>query len=203
MKKGLCEIVCVVDRSGSMGSIREDAIGSFNTFLEAQQKQPGEATMTYTQFDDVYEVVHSGKAIKDVPKLTGETFVPRGGTALLDAVGRTIDEVGERLSRMPEDQRPEKVIFAVLTDGGENQSQKYTRIQVNQKISHQRDTYKWEFVFLAAGPDAFAEAMAMGFQATMVTSYQAGNAVQHNAAVQKLSSYTSSSRTGATPNSIS
>src|SRR3990172_5796443 len=82
MKKGLCEIVVVADRSGSMGAIREDAIGAFNAFLEDQQKHPGEAVLTYAQFDDMYEIVHSGKPLKDVPKLTGETYVPRGSTAL-------------------------------------------------------------------------------------------------------------------------
>jgi hypothetical protein len=196
MKKGLCEIICVVDRSGSMGSIREDAIGAFNTYLEGQQKSPAEILLTYAQFDDVYEVVHNGKAIKDVPKLTHETYVPRGSTALLDAVGKTIDTVGARLAATLDGERPERVLFVIITDGGENSSREYTRKQVFDKISHQRDTYKWEFVFLAAGQDAFDEAQAIGILKGQVHVYAAMNAGAHHAAVQKLSATTDSYTSG-------
>ena len=200
MKSGLVEIAVVVDRSGSMSSMRDEAIGAFNAFLEEQKKHPGEALMTYTQFDNEYEIVHSGVALKDVPALTAETFVPRGATALLDAVGRTIDAVGSRLSGMSDDERPEKVLFVVLTDGGENASQEYKLEDVKKKIELQRDKYKWEFVFLAQGPDAFAGAIGMGFASTHVTSYASGDAAAHSKAVRSMSSKTSSYRSGEDPN---
>lgn len=199
MKQGLVEIACVVDRSGSMSSMRDEAIGAFNTFLEEQKKHPGEALMTYTQFDNEYEIVHSGKPIKDVPALTTETYVPRGSTALLDAVGRTIDAVGTRLSGMADEERPEKVLFVVLTDGQENASKEYKLDDVKKKIDLQRDKYKWEFVFLAQGPAAFAGAINMGFAAKNVSAYAAGDAVAHRKAVRNLSSSTESYRSGGAP----
>lgn len=196
MKKGLCEIIIVADRSGSMGSIRNDAIGSFNAFLEDQKKHPGEALLTYTQFDGEYEIVYSGKPIKDVQPLNEETFVPRGSTALLDAVGRTIDEVGKRLHNTPEDQRPERVLMVILTDGGENASHTFSREQIFDKIKHQRDIYKWEFVFLAAGQEAFAEAQAIGIVTANIVAYSAGDADQHVGAIRKMSNATYSYRSG-------
>ena len=97
MKKKYSEIVCVVDRSGSMGAIVNDAIGGFNTFLKEQKKVKGEATLTYAQFDTEYEIIHENKPLKKVPDLTDKTYQPRGATALLDAVGKTINEVGKRI----------------------------------------------------------------------------------------------------------
>ncbi|MFW9872522.1 MAG: hypothetical protein ACFFG0_05415, partial [Candidatus Thorarchaeota archaeon] len=145
-----CEIVCIIDRSGSMASIAKDAIGGFNTFLEEQKKVKGEATLTFIQFDTDYEIIHENKPLFDVPKLNESTFQPRGATALLDAVGKTIDSVGKRLSNMQENNRPEKVIVAILTDGEENSSKEYTLSKVREMITHQRDKYQWEFIFLAA-----------------------------------------------------
>jgi hypothetical protein len=116
MKEGLSEIVCIIDRSGSMGSIRDDAIGGFNTFLAEQKKLPGEATLTYIQFDTEYEVVHENAPLNDVPPIDETVYVPRGSTALLDAVGRTIDATGKRLANMPEEHRPETVIVAILEE---------------------------------------------------------------------------------------
>lgn len=165
--QNLTEIVCIVDRSGSMASIQDDVIGGFNRFLEDQKKVPGKASMTYVQFDDKYEIVHNGKPIQDVPALTSETYKPRGQTALLDAIGKTMNDVGTRLSKMPEEKRPGKVIAVVLTDGKENASREFTQSMVKQMIEHQRDTYKWEFVFLAANQDAFASAQAIGVAHSM------------------------------------
>jgi uncharacterized protein YegL len=169
--KDLIEIVVVSDRSGSMCSMRDEAIGAFNAFLESQQKLPGQALMTYVQFDNEYEIVFSGKPLRHVEPLTRATYEPRGSTALMDAIGKTIDEVGQRLARTPESERPNKVLFIILTDGEENASQRYTREQIRSMMDHQRSQYSWEFVFLAAGPDALKEAVATGVGTRSTYSY--------------------------------
>lgn len=162
MKKGLSEIVCIIDRSGSMETIKDDAIGGFNTFVEEQKKYPGEATMTYVQFDNEYEVVFEGKPLQGVQPIDSSTFVPRGSTALLDAVGRTINSIGARLASTSEDQRPESVIVVILTDGQENSSREMTRSMIKEMITHQQEKYGWQFIYLAANQDAFAEADQLG-----------------------------------------
>lgn len=169
----LTEIICVIDRSGSMDSIKTDAIGGFNSFINEQKKVPGEARLTLVLFNDGYEFLHEGIPLEDVPPLDETTFVPAGMTALLDAVGRTIDSVGERLSKTPEPERPSQVIMAILTDGEENHSTEYTREQVFQRITHQRDVYKWEFMFLAANQDAIEEGSKIGIDAADAFNFDA------------------------------
>jgi uncharacterized protein YegL len=186
-KQGLTEIVCVVDRSGSMGIVKQDAIGSFNSFVEDQKKAPGEAIFSLTLFNTTYELRHNGVPINDVPGFTESTYFPNGATALLDAVGKTIDEVGERLSKAEEKDRPERLVFVILTDGEENSSKEYSRKQVMEKIQHQTDVYKWEFVFLAAGKEAFSEALKIGIKARNISSYAAGDPVAHTLKVRALS----------------
>ncbi|MBF0242657.1 MAG: VWA domain-containing protein [Desulfamplus sp.] len=162
MKQGLSEIICIIDRSGSMETIKNDAIGGFNTFLEEQKKVPGEATLTYIQFDDEYEVVHENKPLQNVEPINDKVYMPRGTTALLDAIGKTIDSTGKRLANMPEKNRPEKVIVSILTDGEENASCQYDLAKIKDMITHQKEKYSWEFIFLAANQDAFAEAEKIG-----------------------------------------
>ena len=117
MRSDLTEIAFVLDRSGSMNPIAADAIGGFNTFLASQQSLPGEARLTLVLFDHEYLVTHNNVDIRSVPPLHSAAYLPRGMTALLDAVGRTIDDVGARLATTPEEQRPAKMIVAILTDG--------------------------------------------------------------------------------------
>jgi len=176
MEKNFCEIICVIDRSGSMASIQDDAIGGFNTFLEKQKNVLGEATLTLIQFNTEYEVTHENKPIKDIPELDKNTFSPSGMTALLDAVGKTIDNVGRRLSNTPEDNRPTKVILAILTDGEENSSKEMTLSKVKGMIDHQRDKYGWEFIFLGANQDAFTEAAKIGIRTCDTQSFVATGA---------------------------
>lgn len=154
MNDHLAEIVCIVDRSGSMQSIARDAIGGFNAFVAAQRKLPIPARLTLVLFDNEYEVVHAGIPLENVPDLTPATYVPRGATALLDAIGRTIDTFGKRLAETPEAERPGKVIVAILTDGEENASHTYNLTQISDTIQHQQAKYSWEFIFLAANQDA-------------------------------------------------
>ena len=162
MKGNLTDISVVLDRSGSMQSVRSDTIGGFNAFLKTQKEAPGEALLTLAQFDHEYEVVYSGKGIKDAPELSSETFVPRGQTALLDAIGRTINATGARLSAMAEDQRPGKIIVVIITDGQENNSREFSRPQINEMIKHQKEAYSWDFVFLGANQDAIQAGVSLG-----------------------------------------
>ncbi len=144
MNDCLTDIACVVDRSGSMGDLREATIEGFNIFLEGQQEAPGEARMTLVLFNDTYEVVHESADIDLVPPLSRVTYVPDRSTALLDAVGQTVDDLGQRLDATPEHLRPAKVIVAILTDGLENASSNYTWPQISSTIDHQQTRYGWE-----------------------------------------------------------
>ncbi len=174
-------LACVIDRSGSMDSIKSDAIGGFNSFLEAQKKVPGTAIMTIVLFDDQYEKLCDAAPLQEVKPLTDNTFVPRGSTALLDAIGRTIDELGLSLAAMPEDQRPGNVIVAILTDGYENASRVFTREQIFDKITHQQTVYQWQFEFLAANQDAIEAGREIGIAADDTTSFDATSQGVHYA----------------------
>jgi uncharacterized protein YegL len=163
-KSNYTHIAFLLDRSGSMQSIKDDAIGGFNELVTDQAKAPGECTLTLVQFDsqNPQETVYDKLPIGQVPELTAAAYVPRGGTPLLDAVGRLIVTTGEQLASLPEHERPEKVIIVILTDGLENASLEYTREQVFDLITHQRETYSWEFIFLGANQDAIAEGVKYG-----------------------------------------
>lgn len=197
MNPNLNLIACVLDRSGSMGRIRTDAIGGFNTFLAEQKKLPGQAKLTLVLFDDQYEVPHDSVDIQAVPDLTNATYVPRGSTALLDAVGRTIDNIGARLANTSEHDRPAQVIAAILTDGLENASKEYTRERVATMIKHQQEQYGWQFVFLGANMDAFAEAKALNIPVHNTANFTA-DAAGTRTAYESISSLTSSYRVGNT-----
>ncbi|ADO83918.1 vWA domain-containing protein [Ilyobacter polytropus] len=181
MKEKYHEIICIIDRSGSMESIKSDAIGGFNSFIESQRKFDGEAALTLVLFNDYYKIVYDRKDIQTVPFLNDNTYVPGGTTAMLDAIGRTIDSIGERLNKTPEEDRPEKVIVSILTDGLENDSKEYTYEQVGSRIKRQQEKYNWEFIFLAANQDAVASAKmisiderdAVDFEATPDGIYKA------------------------------
>lgn len=168
MNRNLTDITLVVDRSGSMQAIRADAEGGVNSFIAEQAKQPGEALLTLVQFDTAYDFVHCGVPIRDVPKYE---LVPRGSTALLDAVGRAINETGERLSKMAEADRPGLVVFVITTDGQENSSREFSKAKIKEMIDHQQTKYNWQFTFLGANQDSFAEAGGMGIAAVGTADY--------------------------------
>lgn len=173
MKVGKTEIICVIDRSGSMMSIRDDAIGGFNLFLEEQKKVSGECVITYTQFNEGYEIVHNGIPLVDMKPLDKTTFVPAGLTALLDAVGRTVDEVGIRFNSTPENEKPEQVILVILTDGEENSSREYSWSRVAEMLEHQTKKYGWRVIFLAQNLDSRATATKMGLDSRLSNVYVA------------------------------
>ena len=167
----LTEIVCILDKSGSMSSVRMDAIGGFNSFLKDQKSLASEARLTTILFDTDYKILYDGENIREVPELSTQTYIPSGWTALLDAIGKAINTVGARLSNTPETDRPSKVIFVILTDGAENSSKEFTKAQINNMISHQKDAYNWEFVYLAANQDAIKEAVGIGINAAQAFNY--------------------------------
>ena len=171
MRSDLADITLVVDRSGSMESIKSDAEGGINTFIAEQRKEPGQAFLTLVQFDTEYDFVHRGVPIDQVPRFQ---LVPRGSTALLDAMGRAINETGERLSRMNEEDRPGLVIFVVVTDGEENSSKEFTKAKIKEMVERQQNVYKWHFNFLAANQDAFAEAGGLGIDAAGAANWDQG-----------------------------
>lgn len=170
MKDNLTEIVFILDESGSMSRLTDDTIGGYNSFVKEQKNQSGEAYLTTVLFDDRYIVLHDHINIHEVPELTWQEYKPLGLTALMDAIGRTINNVGERLANTPEEDRPSHVVFVITTDGCENASQEYTKEKVKEMIEHQQTKYSWEFMFLGAGIDAYEEAASIGLNNAHVMS---------------------------------
>src|SRR6266480_6557801 len=167
------EIAFVLDRSGSMKSCQQAAIEGFNQFLADQQKTVGLAKLTLVLFDDEYLVPISSIPVEEVVPLTDDTYQPRGCTALLDAIGQTIDDLGQRLAVLAEKHRPGQVIVAILTDGLENASQRFTWKEIAGKIKHQTDTYKWIFLFLGANQEPIATAANLSIAANNAANYVA------------------------------
>lgn len=193
MKKGYTHISLVLDRSGSMDQIKKDTIGGFNSFLKSQKECPGEATFSMVQFDTEYEVIHDFKNIRDIPDLTEETFSPRGMTALYDAIGRCVKVTGEKLSAMKEEDRPEKVLVVILTDGEENSSKEFKSDGIKVMIDHQQGKYSWSFVFIGANQDAVLAAQNIGIKSGNALNLCA-NAVGTSAVYSSLSNNVTSYR---------
>jgi len=170
------EIAFVLDRSGSMESCSDAAIAGFNKFLRDQQQVEGEAKLTLVLFDDQYEVPVRSIPVREVVELDKATYEPRGSTALLDAIGKTVDDLGKAFSELPEDHRPGQVIIAILTDGHENSSERFTWKDVAKRIKHQTEVYKWTFLFLGANQDAIATAAKMNIGAASAATFAADDA---------------------------
>lgn len=168
MNRDSTDITLVVDRSGSMASVREDAEGGVNTFIRSQAELPGEVNVTLVQFDTEYEFFAKG-----VPagKMKPYKLTPGGCTALLDAVGRAINETDQRLSSMPEADRPGLVVFVAMADGPDNSSCEFTKRRIKQMIQDQTSKYNWQFTFLGAHQDTLSEATAMGINASGVVDF--------------------------------
>ena len=190
------DVTVILDRSGSMQAIASDVIGGFNQFLTKQRRQRGDCRLTLVQFDDEYEVAYLARPIADASRLTAKTFEPRGSTALLDAIGRTIVTTGARLAALPEADRPNRVLLVVITDGEENASVEYTRDQVFTMISSQQDVYGWSFLFLAANQDAIAEAAKVGICAQHSMNFAATGAGMRAASVSLSDAVSSFRSTG-------
>ena len=175
MKKNLTEVVFILDRSGSMANLTSDTIGGFNSMLDNQKKETGDAFVTTVLFDDQYELLHDHVDIREVEHITDKEYYARGCTALLDAVGKTINSIGNRLSNTAEEERPEKVIFVITTDGFENASREFTKVAVRDMIKHQQEKYSWSFIFLGANMDAVSEAESLGINANYAHTYTASS----------------------------
>lgn len=185
-------VYVLLDRSGSMQSIREDAEGGLRALIEEQRAQPGRATLRLAQFDSEYEVVHRSLPLDQVPM---PALHPRGRTALLDAWGMEMSAVGEELAALPEEQRPAHVIFAVVTDGAENASQEWSRQQVFDRVREQTEKWGWTFLFIAANQDAVTEGAKYGVPAGQTVTY-AHDPAGTRAAFGSTSSVISRARSG-------
>ena len=184
MKKNLTEIVLILDRSGSMAGLEDDTIGGFHAMIQKQQAEAGEAYVSTVLFDNVSEVIHDRVDIQRVAPLTRKEYYVRGCTALLDAVGQAIHHIRNVHKYAREEDRPEKTIFVITTDGMENASRQYTYDRVKAMIEHQKEKYGWEFVFLGANIDAAKEAARFGIGADFAANYHAdtiGTAVIYEA----------------------
>ncbi len=172
MKKGLTELVMILDRSGSMSGLEADTIGGFNGMIEKQKKEEGEAYVSVVLFDDQVEVLYDRVDIRKVEPMNDRQYYVRGCTALLDAVGGAIHHIGNVHKYAREEDVPEKTIFIITTDGMENASRQYTYDRVRQMIEHQKERYHWEFLFLGANIDAVKEAGRFGIHASRAVNFE-------------------------------
>ncbi len=186
MNKDLTEIVFILDRSGSMSDLVSDTIGGFNTFVEEQKSKSGEAKLTTVLFDNNYQILHDGLNISDVNKLTTKEYFARGSTALLDAVGKTINNVGNRIDQLKKKNQP-KVIFVITTDGQENASTEYNQSDIKKLIESRTKNNKWEFLFLGANIDSFSVANGIGISFANTSNYS-GNSIGTRSVYSTLTS---------------
>ena len=184
MKKNLTEIVFILDRSGSMSGLEADTIGGFNAMIQKQRAEEGEALISTVLFDHEREVIHDRVDVRKVPDMTRKDYYVRGTTALLDAVGSAIGHIGNVHKYAREEDRPEKTLFVITTDGMENASRKYSYDRVKAMIQRQKEKYGWEFIFLGANIDAAREAARFGIDRDCAVDYNAdsqGTAVLYEA----------------------
>ena len=184
MKKNLTEIVFILDRSGSMAGLEDDTIGGFNAMISRQKNEPGEAIVSTVLFDNNSEVIHDRADLRSIRPMTRKEYYVRGCTALLDAVGKAIHHIGNVHKYAREDDRPEKTLFVITTDGMENASRTYTYDRLKAMIERQKEKYGWEFIFLGANIDAAREAARFGISEDHAANYHAdrqGTAVIYQA----------------------
>ena len=172
MKTNLTELVFILDRSGSMSGLESDTIGGFNSMLQKQQAEPGECRITTILFDNQYEVLHDRIDIKAVSPITEREYFVRGNTALLDAVGKTINKIGGVQKNTAEEYRADKVLFVITTDGMENASREFDYGKLKSMIERQKSKYGWEFIFLGANIDAVDVANRFGIERNRAQNFR-------------------------------
>lgn len=173
MKNNKTELVFILDRSGSMCGLEADTIGGFNSMLERQKKEAGEARVTTVLFDDQYELLHDRIDLQGVAPITDREYYVRGCTALLDAMGRTIQKIAGVQKQTAPEQRADHVMFVITTDGYENASREYTADQIRRMVEQQKEKYGWEFLFLGANIDAISTAQRFGIAPERAVNYHA------------------------------
>ena len=164
------EIIFIIDKSGSMAHLASDTIGGFNGFIASQKALEGKATLTTVLFDTTWKILHDGVDIHEVKSMTSADYIAGGGTAMLDAIGETINRVQDRHDELGEE-KPEEVLFVITTDGEENSSHKFTKSQIEKMIKHQTNGHGWTFLFLGANMDAVKEAATMGISSSHSHTY--------------------------------
>lgn len=171
MNSYLTELVFILDRSGSMSGLESDTIGGFNAMLEKQKTESGECSVTTVLFDDRYELLHDRFPLKGVSPITTNDYYVRGSTALLDAIGRTIDKVANVQARISDSERASKVLFLIITDGMENSSKEYRFERVKEMVEREQNSHGWEFLFLGANIDAIQVASRFGIARDHAVNY--------------------------------
>jgi hypothetical protein len=190
MKKGLIELVFILDRSGSMSGLEADTIGGYNSMLAKQKIESGEAIVTTVLFDDQIELLHDRINLKVIRPITDQEYYVRGSTALMDAIGRTISKITSAQKHMGEEDRAESVLFVITTDGLENASSEYTDEKIRRMIKRQKSQCGWEFIFLGANIDAIDTASRYGIDADHAVNYNAdstGTQVNYEAISEAVS----------------
>ena len=190
MKTGLTELVFILDRSGSMSGLESDTIGGFNSMLAKQQAEPGECRITTVLFDNNYEMLHDRTDLKAVSPITEREYFVRGSTALLDAIGRTINKIDNALKNTAKEYRANKVLFVVITDGMENASVEFSYRDVKSLVNKQKTKRNWEFIFLGANIDAIDVANHFGIPKNRVQNFHndsKGVALNYNVVSQTIS----------------
>lgn len=201
MKKNLTEIVLIVDKSGSMNTIKNDTIGGVNSFLKSQKEEDGETTITLVLFDSDTNVVYQSIDIQSAAELTNKTYIPNGSTALYDSLGISLKLIKKRIDELSEEEKPEKVIVAVVTDGVENSSRlvnkeglrKYTKDKIFEKITKLQTDSNYIFLYLGANQDAMQVGTEMGFMSNNTVSYSADSR-GITATMDSVNNYTKSFR---------
>jgi uncharacterized protein YegL len=173
MKEKVTELVFILDKSGSMAGLEADTIGGYNAILKKQQKEEGEAIVTTVLFDHNYELLHDRINVKGISPITEDDYEVGGTTALLDAIGFTLQKIINVQRKTTENERAEKVLFVITTDGMENASREYTTEKIKKMIEHQKDKYGWEFMFLGANIDAVSTAAEFGIEEDFAVEYHA------------------------------
>lgn len=195
MKNEMTELVFILDKSGSMAGLEKDTIGGFNALVEKQRKLQGDVRVTTVLFNQSYELLHDRISLKGISPLTEDDYEVGGTTALLDAIGSTVQKIANAQKRTMEEERADKVMFVITTDGMENASCEYNYKKINEMIASQKQKFNWEFIFLGANIDAVATARQFGVEEEFAVEYHADpEGTQLN--YQVLSEAVSSFRTG-------
>jgi uncharacterized protein YegL len=175
MKKNVTEVVFILDKSGSMAGLETDTIGGYNSMLNKQRKAEGEAFVTTVLFNHQYELLHDRINVRGISPITERDYEVGGTTALLDAIGFSIQKIGNVQKYTSEEERADKVLFVITTDGMENASREFSPDKIKKMIKHQKEKYGWDFIFLGANIDAISTAAQFGIEEDFAVDYHADN----------------------------